>query len=155
MFLIRIFNNLLIYKIDQINQISILCFYFFHFLPQNISARSFLPFSLRNIFPHYLFITCCFRRRSSAKVPNFPLWGKMTDVYICSVQIQYINNVNAFTFGVLSQLFLCMIKTCRCNSNAQCRGCDCPKNNRICMTCKPGKEKHCENTQLHMEINRV
>ena len=65
MFLIRISNNLLIYKVDQINQISI---------PQSISARSFLPFFFRNIFPHYLFITCCFRRRSSAKVPNFPLW---------------------------------------------------------------------------------
>ena len=61
MFLIRISNNLLNYKIDQMNQISILSFYFFHFLPQNISARSFLPFSFRNIFPHYLFITCCFR----------------------------------------------------------------------------------------------
>ena len=44
MFLIRISNNLLNYKIDQINQISILSFYFFHFLPQNISARSFFPF---------------------------------------------------------------------------------------------------------------
>ena len=74
MFLIRISSNLLIYKVDQLNQISILSFYFFHFLPQNISARSFLLFSFRNIFPHYLFITCCFRRRSSAKVPNFPLW---------------------------------------------------------------------------------
>ena len=74
MFLIRISNNLLIYKIDQINQISIPSFYFLHFLPQSISARSFLPFFFRNIFPHYLFITCCFRRRSSAKVPNFPLW---------------------------------------------------------------------------------
>ena len=72
--LIRISNNLLIYKVDQINQISILSFYFFHFLPQSISARSFLLFFFRNIFPHYLFITCYFRRRSSAKVPNFPLW---------------------------------------------------------------------------------
>ena len=78
MFLIRISNNLLMYKIDQINQISILSFYFFHFLPQSISARSFLPFFFRNIFPHYLFITCCFRRRSSAKVPNFPLWPLTT-----------------------------------------------------------------------------
>ena len=89
MFLIRISNNLLIYKIDQINQISILSFYFFHFLPQSISARSFLPFFFRNIFPHYLFITCCFRRRSSAKVPNFPLWPKSKYIKrVHSVKIQ-------------------------------------------------------------------
>ena len=85
MFLIRISNNLLIYKIDQINQISILSFYFFHFLPQSISARSFLPFFFRNIFPHYLFITCCFRRRSSAKVPNFPLWRPLLISFYKSV----------------------------------------------------------------------
>ena len=92
MFLIRISSNLLIYKIDQVNQISILSFYFFHFLPQSISARSFLPFFFRNIFPHYLFITCCFRRRSSAKVPNFPLWLQMTTT--CKNENECKNSAN-------------------------------------------------------------
>ena len=98
MFLIRISNNLLIYKIDQINQISILSFYFLYFLPQSISARSFLPFFFRNIFPHYLFITCCFRRRSSAKVPNFPPWISNN---LLIYKIDQINQISILSFYFL------------------------------------------------------
>ena len=38
-----------------------------------------------------------------------------------------------------------MIRCCRCNGNGRCRGCICPKNNRVCNNCKPGEDNRCEN----------
>ena len=74
LFLIRISNNLLIHKIDQINQISILSFYFSTFLRKNFRTIFFALPSAVYFRIIYLSPAASAGDLPLIKVPNFPLW---------------------------------------------------------------------------------